>query len=522
MRSARRFVLLRPLRGVNVTEPVLSARSAVEGRPHVHFAVWAPRVLAFVVPLCVYAASARRDVWFWDTGEMDTVPWIAGIAHPTGFPAYVIAGFLFSHALPFGSVAFRMSLMSALAMSVAAWFVARIVEDGGLEPWIAMGCAWIFAFGSIAWMLATRAEVHAFAAAVIAATIFFSLRWHRTGEERDLYIAALLFGLGLAVHPVILLLVPGIVLLAIARSSQPRRWPRFAFAAALAAGFGAVWYLYLPLRSAYVDAHSLDPVHLLGLRGGAFWDYDHPASWRGFVALTGAAVFNPSGALRAIFSAATYRSLPVYVNQLYNEISSFGVSLAIGGAVAGWMRSRVRTVALLLFGAACIPFGLAFPPESDPHRYFLTSFLVASVLCGEAAGWLIRRVPRWRWLPALAPAVLAAGLFVANRWIFGLADDERARAIIVNVQRGTPSNAIVVANWSDAPPLAYAAYVEHSLANRIVLAQWLGNVTGQLPSWMRRRPVYALGYGQSAPGYKLALVGRHSTLGRVVAKVATH
>jgi hypothetical protein len=481
-----------------------------------------PQILAFVVPLCVYAASARRDVWFWDTGEMDTVPWIAGIAHPTGFPAYVVIGFVFSHLVPFGSVALRMSLMSGVAMSIAAWFVARTVQDEGIDAWIAAGCAWLFAFGSIAWTLATRAEVHAVAAAAVAATVCFALRWHRGGKARDCYATATAFGVGCAIHPVVVLLFPGLVLLACARARDPHSWALVGRAAALAIASAAVWYLYLPARSAYVSAHGLDPTQLLGTTGGAFWDYDHPASWRGFLELCGASVFDPSRTLRAIFTIAPYRHLPVYAGQLYNEMTSFGVSLAIGGVVSSWIRDRTRTAALLLFGVLCIPFGLAFPPESDPHRYFLTSFLVASIFSGDAAGWLVRHLPRWRWLPALALGVIAAVVAIENRWIFGLTDDERARTIIVEVQRMTPRNAIVVANWEDAPPLAYAAYVERSLDDRIVDAAWLGDVVAELPGWMKMRPVYALGYGQSAPGYRLEMIGRKDSLGRVVANVAAH
>jgi hypothetical protein len=483
---------------------------------------WVPRALAFLVPLCIYAASARRDVWFWDTGEMDTVPWIAGIAHPTGFPAYVVVGFLFSHLVPFGPVAFRMSLMSALAMGVAAWFVARIVEDEGIDPWIAMGCGWIFAFGSIAWTLATRAEVHALAAAAIAVTICFALRWHRRGAPRDLYVTALAFGFGFAVHPVVGLLLPGLVLLSAARAREAEARHVLPRAALLSIAACAVWFLYLPLRSAYVNAHALDPTRLLGVSGGAFWNYDDPSSWRGFLALTGGAAFDPSGALRAIFAASTYRALPAYAVQLYNEMTSFGVSMAIGGLVAGWMRDRLRTVALVLFGIVCVPFGLGFPPESDPHRYFLTSFLVLAVLCGDAAAWLARRLGSWRAAPALVLVAICLALCVENRWIFGLAGDERARNVIVDVRQMTPRNAVIVANWNDAPALAYAAYVERSLGARIVDAAWLGDVVSELPGWMKSRPVYALGDGQGAPGYKVAVVTRGLPLGRVVINLAAH
>jgi hypothetical protein len=474
------------------------------------------------LPFAIYIASARHDVWFWDTGEMDTVPWIAGIAHPTGFPAYVIVGFVFTHLFAFGSVAFRMSVLSALAMSIASWFVALAVEEDGGNLWIAMGCAWIFAFGSIAWTHATRAEVHSLVICAIAATIFFALRWHRTGERRDLYKLAASFGFGLGVHPLILLLLPGIVVLAASRGLR-KHAGELAIAATFAAIFGAAWYLYLPLRSEMVSAQGLDPTRLLGIpSGNAFWDYDHPASWHGFVALVFGSAFNPLAGAGSMFSPATYRGLPDYFSQLYSEMSSFGVSMAVGGIAAAWAKSRVRTVALLLFCAAVIPFGLGFTAESDPYRYFLTSFLVLAIFCGAAGSWLAQRLRFGAVFPAAIVAAIALSLMVENRWIFPFAGDERARAVITDVRRSTPNNAIIVANWLDAPPLAYASYVEHSLGQRVVEAAWLGDVASKLPAWMKQHAVYALGSDQSATGYRLAPVAAHSSLSRVVASIATH
>jgi hypothetical protein len=480
-----------------------------------------PLILSWLVPFLVYAASARRDVWFWDTGEMDTVPWIAGIAHPTGFPAYVVLGWLFSHAVPFGPVAFRMSLMSALAMSVAAYFVARCVEDEDANPWLAAACAWLFAFGSLAWTHATRAEVHAVALAAVAAMIFFSLRWYGDGKRRDLFLTAAIFGVGFAVHPLVVLLVPGLLLLVLARIRRISA-RELAAACALALVSAAVWFAYLPLRSAYVSAHALDPTAALGLSGNAFWDYDHPASLRGFVALTQGSAFTPLDGLKAIFSPQTYRALPDYFGQLYSEMTAYAVSMAVGGIAAAWSIGRVRTIALLLFGITCIPFGLGFAPESDPHRYYLTSFLVGAILCGDAALWLAKRLPYENALPFLILGTISAVLLAQGRWIFALAGDERARAVIDDVRHSTPANAIVVANWLDAPPLAYAAYVERSFGSRIVEPAWLGDVAAKLPLWMKERPVFAVGDGQSAPGYRLAAVSKRSSVSRVVVSIAAH
>jgi hypothetical protein len=470
-----------------------------------------PSALSWLVPLVLYAASARRDVWFWDTGEMDTVPWILGIAHPTGFPAYVVLGYAFSHVVAIGSVAFRMSLMSACAMAAAAYFVYRCVEEDGASRWIAMLSGWFFAFGSIVWTRGTRAEVHALAACAFAATIFYALRWYRSGARTDLYAAAAAFGVGLAVHPVLLLALPALVFVVLTRPAHLEAGVTLK-AVALAVACAAVWYVYLPLRSLAVAARGLDPSRSLGLpAGGAFWDYDHPASAHGFVALAGGGDFDLGTVLHGIVAGSAHGAgFALYGHALTSEFLPIGVAAVAAGAYVAWIRDRARAAALFLFAVPCVVFGAGFPPESDPSRYFIPSFIVAAVLVGGAAGFLARQLPPMRGIVTAALGALVVALVVTNRWIFAQAGDESARAVIVDVQQRTPANAILVANWLDGPPLAYAAYVERSLQARTLTIAWVGDLGPRMRSWLRTRPVYVVGPSNPGglPGYHLdALAG---------------
>ncbi|MCD6402197.1 MAG: DUF2723 domain-containing protein, partial [Anaerolineales bacterium] len=45
-----------------------------------------------------------------DGSELATIPYILGLAHSPGYPLYTWLGFLFSHLLPFGDVAYRINL----------------------------------------------------------------------------------------------------------------------------------------------------------------------------------------------------------------------------------------------------------------------------------------------------------------------------------------------------------------------------------------------------------------------------
>ena len=77
------------------------------------------RILALVVSaaaLAVYALTLTPSLSYLspDGSELATVPYVLGLAHSPGYPLYTWLGFLFSHLVPLGDVAFRINLMSAV------------------------------------------------------------------------------------------------------------------------------------------------------------------------------------------------------------------------------------------------------------------------------------------------------------------------------------------------------------------------------------------------------------------------
>ena len=61
------------------------------------------------------AAALLPGLGFWDTGEFQTVGPVLGTAHPPGYPAYTVLGWIASVVLqPLGDPAYRMNLLSAL------------------------------------------------------------------------------------------------------------------------------------------------------------------------------------------------------------------------------------------------------------------------------------------------------------------------------------------------------------------------------------------------------------------------
>ena len=70
--------------------------------------------LVFFITLGVYIATLAPNVTLEDSGELITAAAKFGVGHPPGYPLWTMSGFLLSHLLPFGNLAWRINLLCAL------------------------------------------------------------------------------------------------------------------------------------------------------------------------------------------------------------------------------------------------------------------------------------------------------------------------------------------------------------------------------------------------------------------------
>ena len=160
-------------------------------------------------------------------------------------------------------------------------------------------------------------------------------------------------------------------------------------------------------------------------------------------------------------------------------------------------------MALVAAGFLAVPFALGFGAESDTERYFLPSLwiiaLFIAVGTSRMVGMIDERYPVARRFGGIVVlGLLAAMLAHGNRGIIDQRYDDSASRFIAEIRNRTPSNAIVVASWNYATPIAYGAFVERSLGDRILVTGWLSDYESDYFRWLRSRPVFIVSTSPSS------------------------
>ena len=464
--------------------------------------------------LTLYVASLPPTFAFWDTGELQTVASILGIAHPPAAPAFVLLGWLFVHIVPFGDDAWRVNFTCAVAVCVAVGLLYATMRRLAIPPIVAVLCTCGFAAASVPWQDATRAEVQDVALLLRVAAFFFALGWSMSGRRRELFFAGLCLGLAVATHGIAVLLVPALIPLFVRRG----RHPDARGVALLAASFalGLLPYAYLPLRSAAIARAHLDPTVALGLPVGMpFWNYDDPQTLHNFVRVLTGADFDVHSGFAGFAQLTAYpRFAAALVKRLVEAYGYVGCALAGIGAALLVGRQRAAGPALIIAALLPVPYTESYNELQDPSRYYLLTLWCSALAIGagfEFVADLMGLVPRSIGRFAIAGVLVASFVSASPDRLsyFAQRDNRNAPRYVADVVATTPPDAIIVAEWAYATPLAYAAYVERVLGNRVVVSASPTQFVALYRRWLLTRPVYIVSFNDALaiPGFIVTPLG---------------
>ncbi|MBA2714654.1 MAG: DUF2723 domain-containing protein [Rubrobacteraceae bacterium] len=203
----------------------------------------------------VYLRTLAPTILPYDSPDLLDVPMlqmqvcVLGMAHPTGYPSYLMLSHLFTH-LPFGDCGYRANLASAAyaALSVLAVFATGYLLSRRVAA--AGAAALAFGVGATLWSQAVIAEVYTLNALFVSLTLLALLLWRERRRDRYLLLCAFLAGLSLTDHLTSGLLLPASLLFVTLVDRRKLADVKLMLGSAGLFLAGLMPYLYLPVRSA--------------------------------------------------------------------------------------------------------------------------------------------------------------------------------------------------------------------------------------------------------------------------------
>ena len=488
--------------------------------------------VVFCVALSTYGLTLAPTVTLVDSGELIVAASSLGVAHPPGFPLYVILAHL-ATLLPFSNVASRVNLASALFGALAAALMTLIVvellvfalsnavEDSSakkrparkrpqsrpqpasaelahskfktwllLIPGLLSGL--LLAFSRTLWSYSTITEVYSLNTFLIALIILLMVVWRRrvldeqARADRFLNAAALTFGLALGVHHVTV----GLTLFGLAAFVYSTEgidffiWKSPASAGARTRRRGRnVLSDYLPsrrlLRAALYSIAGLCVYLYLPLAAlrTPLMDWGDPRTpgrfWAHVTGRQYQVFFSPS-------LDTMQQQFGEFMTLAGREFGSlwmpFALALIPFGAVVAFKRDRAAFWLIALIALINVPYALNYDIAEDKDAYYLPTFLAMSVAAGLGAAALMqagRLRPLFSTLPVLGATLLL--IIPAVTFASNLPYDNRSHYFIArdyadNIMASVePGGMLLTIDWQVYSPLLYTSEIEKRRADAIVV-----------------------------------------------------
>lgn len=382
-------------------------------------------VIALAISLAgmaVYLVTLCPTTDFIDAGELSTVAYTLGIAHPTGYPLFTLVSWLFAHLpLPF-SVVYRLNLMAAFFCAAGLFVFFRFLvhfltavtlrnppvpprESVALRTVLqvyipaAAGTLWL-GFSETYWSQALAIEVYSLHLFLIASVLLLftkAIASHASppdpgsGIHRGYWYGfAFVLGLSFTNHMTTILLAPACLYLYFSMCGfAPDSWRRLAkLIPPFLAGFSV--YLYLPIRAAQ------HPV----------MNWGNPVDFERFL-------WHFSGKQYRvwIFSSteSAGRQLQYFFENLLPEFAYVPVILAAVGLWKLFGRNRKAGMFSLLLFLGCLLYSINYDIH-DIDSYFLLAYITIALWAAHGAAHLIGAVKGLQAMKRAALVILATAL----------------------------------------------------------------------------------------------------------------
>ena len=202
----------------------------------------------FCLVMAVYLFTLAPTIYIEDNPELITAAATLGIPHPSGYPLFVLLGKLFTF-IPFGSIPWRVNLMSAFFSALTISFLYLILNEITRKRFISLAVSLILPFSPTYWSQSIDAEVYTLNIFFVALLIYLLTLWSESKSIKLLYWISFIYGLSLTNHQMMILLFPAFAVFIYLNDKKIVKRFKTIFFMLLLFLLGLSVYLYLPIRS---------------------------------------------------------------------------------------------------------------------------------------------------------------------------------------------------------------------------------------------------------------------------------
>jgi len=417
---------------------------------------WIDRALALGVALLifqVYFVTIYPGLFgMGDAAKFSFVGKVLGTPHAPGYPMYVWVSHLFSY-VPWGTLAFRMNVLSALLGALAVFFLYFAARAMGTRPAVAASAALACGLGRAFWAKSQYAKGYTLTAALVCAGLVLLLRWSQTGRRSLFYWAIAVFTFSIGNHLIIVSILPALVLHALMTNARLALAPRTIL---LTVGLLAVGFSQYSL----ILIRTWQQAPYLEARATTFTELVEVVTARRYA--------NEIGAFAAADVVRT--RVPVVAGLVARELTWPGLALVLVGAVV-LLRRRARDAVLCVGGAVGVMALTVNMSSNEDEGFMLSAFLLLWLL----AAFGLEAIWSWRGrLGAIAALIVSIGLpasQVAGNYV---ANDHHRRTFETRYfnalfERLPDKSAIVMDKYPTNMMLNYKLFGEGAAAGRDIV-----------------------------------------------------
>ena len=451
-------------------------------------------VLLALILGSVYVATLLPGVGYsGDTAKFQFVGKVLGTPHATGYPTYLVLNHFFVTLFPFGNLAAKANLLSAIFSVGASLVLLRILQTVAVSGLVALVTALAFGFTQTLWLQSLVAEVYTLNVLFVSLVILFFLRWSQTRRDLDFLLGCAVYAFSFGNHLTMITFLPAIVVLVWTTDRRVFVDRKKLLWVALFILLAAAQYLYIFWRVGDLTTPYLEM---------------RPGTWQEFLwYMTGARFSVRIGAFT--LEELLIQRIPMFLDLVWKQFYLL-LPLALIGMVR--FKDRRANTFLLLALLGNILYALNYDIY-DIFVYFIPGYLILAIYLGKGIEALAEVWPhRLRWLGAVLLVAMPLALFAVNVGAVNqrgqTADARRVEQIIQQLG----DNAVIV-----PPDYHYAEYFwyyllgaeagQHSLyvlnkfSGESVRAYLDGSGSFDLPNPRRGQaplglPVYGLDAGQ--------------------------